>query len=242
MGKTIVLISSKGGSGKSTITIGLATALSRAGKSVLLIDADEGARCLDTMLSVNVETVFDISDVVCGNCVVDDAIIKVPSLNNVFVIPSPLRATPLDLTALGELTESMNKIYDYVIVDTKGQLSSDIVSKIGSSAQYIAVVSTDKIAIRNTGILCSELYRLGINCRLIINRFRTHEMDGTLNNVDNIVDESCARLIGIVPEDAKVTISANRPLVLGTAAAAIFRIASRIDGNNVSLVKIKKII
>ena len=58
MAQTVVLISSKGGSGKSTVAVGLATAFSREGKRVLLIDADEGARCLDSMLSVDSDTVL----------------------------------------------------------------------------------------------------------------------------------------------------------------------------------------
>ena len=40
MGKVVVLVSSKGGSGKSTIAVGLATAFANSDKKVLLIDAD----------------------------------------------------------------------------------------------------------------------------------------------------------------------------------------------------------
>ena len=78
MGKIIVLISSKGGSGKSTVAVGLATAFSNEGKKVLLIDADEGARCLDSMLAVDSDTLFDISDVLKGNADISSAALSVP--------------------------------------------------------------------------------------------------------------------------------------------------------------------
>ena len=147
VGKTVVLISSKGGSGKSTVAVGLATAFSLAGKKVLLIDADEGARCLDSMLSINGETVFDISDVLKGNCEVEDAVLNVPNLPQVSIIPSPMSGEALDLAALGDLTEKLKEIYDYVIVDTKGQLPVERLLGLPKSAEVISVVTTDEIAV-----------------------------------------------------------------------------------------------
>ena len=70
---TICFANNKGGSGKSTVAVGLATAFSLEHKRVLLIDADEGARCLDTMLAVDENTVFDLNDVVMGNVDYKDA-------------------------------------------------------------------------------------------------------------------------------------------------------------------------
>ncbi len=241
MGKTVVLISSKGGSGKSTVAIGLATAFSQNGKHILLIDADEGARCLDSMLAVDSETVFDISDVLMGSCEAKDAALKVPSLPGVEIIPSPLSGEALDLTALGKLTEDLKSNYDYVIVDTKGQLPAERLIGLPETAEMISVVTTDKIAVRNTGLLNSALIRAGFRPRLIINRFKRKTADGNTVNIDGIIDETNARLIGLVPEDRKIG-SAVGPLLFGIAAKAIFRIAGRINGLNIPLPKIKDII
>ena len=241
MGKTIVLISSKGGSGKSTVAVGLAAAFSREGKSVLLIDADEGARCLDSMLSVDIDTVFDLSDVLSGNADVDSAKLSVPNLPYVWVIPSPLSGEPIDLSALYALTEQVKADYDYVIVDLKGQLPADRLKSLPKTAQFISVVTTDKIAVRNTGLLNSALIADGIHTRLIINRFKPKGVDGRYVNIDNIIDNSSAQLLGIVPEDKNVS-ATEGPMLFGTAAAAIFRIASRIEGNHVPLPAIKNIL
>lgn len=241
VGKTVVLISSKGGSGKSTVAVGLATAFSLAGKKVLLIDADEGARCLDSMLSINGETVFDISDVLKGNCEVEDAVLNVPNLPQVSIIPSPMSGEALDLAALGDLTEKLKEIYDYVIVDTKGQLPVERLLGLPKSAEVISVVTTDEIAVRNTGILDSALIRAGFKPRLIINRFKRKAADGSAVNIDSIIDETNARLIGIVPEDKKIGAFAS-PLVFGIAAKAVFRIAGRIDNRIIPLPKLKEIL
>lgn len=240
VGKTVVLISSKGGSGKSTIAVGLATAFSLEGKKVLLIDADEGARCLDSMLAVDGETVFDISDVLKGGCEVEDSILKVPNLANVSVIPSPMSGEALDLAALGDLTETLKISYDYVIVDTKGQLPFERLLGLPKSAEVISVVTTDKIAVRNTGILNAELIYEGFKPRLIINRFKPKTADGSIVNIDGIIDETNARLIGLVPEDKKIGAFAS-PLVFGIAAKAVFRIAGRINNQVIPLPKLKKI-
>ncbi len=241
MAQTVVLISSKGGSGKSTVAVGLATAFSREGKRVLLIDADEGARCLDSMLSVDSDTVFDISDVLSGNTDVESAMISVTSLPGVSVIPSPQGTEALDLGELGRLAISLGDKFDYILIDTKGQLPAERLCDLPKSAQFISVVTTDRIAVRNTGVLISKLSSFGIKPRLIINRFKPKGRDGKYVNIDNIIDTSMARLIGIIPEDKNIT-SLDGPILLGTAAAAIFRIAARIEGKSIPLPKIKEII
>lgn len=241
MGKTVVLISSKGGSGKSTVAVGLATAFSLEGKSVLLIDADEGARCLDSMLSVDSDTVFDISDVMSGNADIENAALKVPGLKGVSVVPSPHSTDALDLGELGRLAEKWRAKYDYVIIDTKGQLSVERLSVLPKTADFISVVTTDRIAVRNTGFLCTKLSAFGIRPRLIINRFKPKMQDGSYVNIDGIIDAASAQLLGIVPEDKNIS-ALQGPILIGTAAAAVFRIAARIDEKNIPLPEIKKIL
>ena len=52
MSKVIVLASGKGGTGKSTVSVGLAVALVKLNKKVLLVDCDSGMRGVDLMLGV----------------------------------------------------------------------------------------------------------------------------------------------------------------------------------------------
>ena len=68
MGAITVVTSGKGGVGKSTVTAQLGRALALRGSRVLLVDGDAGLRCLDLLLGVSSSLVFDMSDVVRGNC------------------------------------------------------------------------------------------------------------------------------------------------------------------------------
>ncbi len=242
MGKIIVLISSKGGCGKSTVAVGLSTALSMAGKSVLVIDADEGARCIDTLFAVDSQTVFDLSDVLTKNIETEKAVIKVPTLENVSVIPSALNPELTDFSVFSEYLRSVCNDYDYVIVDTKGQQSADRIAGLPECAMFIAVVTTDDIAVKNTGVLSAGLLNHGIECRLIINRFKKKGRNKKYNNIDSIIDTCGLRLLGLIPEDATIGVNSTGPIVFGMAAKAMYRIAARIDGENVPLPTVNKIL
>ena len=241
MGKMIVLISSKGGSGKSTVAIGLASAFSSEGKKVLLIDADEGARCLDSMLKADTDTLFDLRDVLSGTCELQDAVLRVAGLDGVSVIPSPLSPEPINMAALGELAELQKNNYDYVIIDLKGQLPAERLVLLPKTAQFISVVTTDKIALRNTGLLNTKLIENGIVPRLILNRFKEKNTDKTINNIDDMIDTCAAQLLGVIPEDHNINSLMGR-IVVGKAALSIFKIASRLEGQNTPLTEIKDLI
>ena len=63
MGICVATTSGKGGTGKSTVSVALAIAFAKMGKSVLLVDMDEGLRCLDLILGIDNKIVFDLSDI-----------------------------------------------------------------------------------------------------------------------------------------------------------------------------------
>ena len=67
----ILVTSSKGGVGKSTTSLLLALSLAKRGKRVLLCDCDIGSRCLDMLLGIEDEVVYDIGDVYGGNVSAD---------------------------------------------------------------------------------------------------------------------------------------------------------------------------
>lgn len=241
MGQTIVLVSSKGGSGKSTVAVGLSAALSLASKKVLLIDIDEGARCLDTMLDLGVGTVFDIADVVSGNATIGEAAVSVPKLHNLSVVPSPYENKPLDFAAVSRVVDEESKNYDYIILDTKGQLPAERLCDLPKNAVFVAVVTPEPVALKNTGILCNGLIERGIVPRLIINRFKPLGINKYVNNIDKIINTCSAQLLGIVPEDKNLSAYVGKPIIFGSAAKAIHRIAARLSGEKVSLPKIKDI-
>ena len=88
MGKCIAVTSGKGGTGKSTISSGLAINFAKCGKKVLLVDLDIGLRCLDIFFGIEDSIVFDLSDVLnSGNFA--NALYKANCFDNIYIAPAP---------------------------------------------------------------------------------------------------------------------------------------------------------
>ena len=66
MRKVILVASGKGGTGKTSLTAAVGTALAEMGKKVLVIDGDCGLRNLDLVLGMSELAVFTFADVARG--------------------------------------------------------------------------------------------------------------------------------------------------------------------------------
>ena len=62
--KVILFTSCKGGVGKSTVCANLAMSEALLGKRTLVIDCDFGNRCMDILLGLSDEAIYDIGDVI----------------------------------------------------------------------------------------------------------------------------------------------------------------------------------
>ena len=105
MGRIFAVVSGKGGTGKSTVSVGLAAAFSAFGHRVLVIDLDTGLRCLDMLFGVQEDIVFDLGDVLAGR-EVSDAVYDVPHLNTVKMIPAPQNTISIDSGEFSALLEN----------------------------------------------------------------------------------------------------------------------------------------
>ena len=76
MSEVIVVTSGKGGVGKTTTTANVGTGLAQLNKKVVLIDTDIGLRNLDVVMGLENRIVYNLVDVVEGNCRVEQSLIK----------------------------------------------------------------------------------------------------------------------------------------------------------------------
>ena len=74
MCEVIVITSGKGGVGKTTTTANLGSGLAALGKKVVMIDTDIGLRNLDVVMGLENRIVYNLVDVVEGNCRVKQGI------------------------------------------------------------------------------------------------------------------------------------------------------------------------
>ncbi|NHN48804.1 P-loop NTPase [Halostella sp. JP-L12] len=110
----IAIAGGKGGSGKTTTTLGLARALARTDRSVLAVDADRDMPNLHALAGVpaspSSETV-DRGDA-AGEDDRDPAAVAHPdpAVSGVRVLPAPREAGPLDGAALSRLRRSSRRV------------------------------------------------------------------------------------------------------------------------------------
>ncbi len=245
MGHITVVTSGKGGAGKSTVSAGLGYALSHTVGRVLLIDTDAGLRSLDLMLGVGGTTMFDLSDVFAGNCEPVRAIYPSPVCSNVFVLPAPISLEEMcSPTEMQQLCQGLTKYYDQIIIDCPAGVGRGFDTAIAAAELALVVTTPDMVCARDAQIVSRLLDDRRVASRLIINRLRPLKvMDGSMPDVDEIIDTAGIQLLGIIPEDEAVAVAnANgRPLPNDSHAAICFsNIARRYLGDNVPLAKLEK--
>ena len=118
MGTVITVTSGKGGTGKTTVTGGVASCLARLGKTVLCIDMDIGLRNLDISLGLSDRALMDFADVALGNCPLARAAVSHPDLPNLSLLTAPMRLPPhVTAGSIRALLRTARDRYDYIFID-----------------------------------------------------------------------------------------------------------------------------
>ncbi len=241
MKRILGIVSGKGGVGKSTCALGLGVALCRLGKRVLLIDLDAGLRCLDIMTRVDDRLVFDLSDVLGGKPL-SEAVLPVPDCDGLSLLAAPKTAQSIDGARLSQTLLLANE-YDYIILDFPAGTDFPFIKDISDITDFLVVTNADAVSIRDSGEMSDILRAFGADCRLIINKYAVPLVKrGVFSGIDDIIDRSKLRLIGIVPYDED---SIRKPFAVFRRKhfkqRAFKRIALRIFGQDVRLPKHSKI-
>ncbi|NLM61875.1 MAG: AAA family ATPase [Clostridiales bacterium] len=246
MGETIAVGSGKGGVGKTSIVAGVATCLAAMGYKVLAVDADIGLRNLDILLGMSDTTALDFGDVLRGDTELEKAIVRCGDLENLHLLNAPYTLEESYDAAFEGMMERAKKLYDFCFVDCAAGLGRSLKMAASAAGRAIVVTTLDKTSLRDAARAVERFDFYGVGeIGLIVNRVRPRLAARAQSpNIDDAIDVSRAQLLGIVPEDERVIISANleRPIILDNcngAALAYYNIARRLIGEFVPLMRIK---
>lgn len=89
MGAVIAVVSGKGGTGKTSLTGGIAACLAAMGHRVLCLDADVGLRNLDISLGLSDRVMMDFTDVLEQRCTLSQAMVPHPDIAGLFLLAAP---------------------------------------------------------------------------------------------------------------------------------------------------------
>jgi len=248
MSEVIVVTSGKGGVGKTTTSANVGTGLAAMGKKVVLIDTDIGLRNLDVVMGLENRIVYNLVDVVDGNCRVKQALIKDKRHPSLYLLPS---AQTKDKSAVHEeqmikIIEYLKQSFDYIILDCPAGIEQGFKNAIAGADRALVVTTPEVSAIRDAdriiGLLeANEFSKID----LIINRLRVDMVRrGDMMSSADVIDILSIPLIGIVPDDENVVIATNQgePLVGNNTLAgkAYQNICCRVLGEEVPFMEFEK--
>ena len=242
MGRIFATTSGKGGVGKSSVSVGLAFAFCRTGKKVLLVDMDEGLRCLDILLGVDSSAVLDLCDVLNG-ANPQDAAYRCNE-ENLELITAPAKFGSVDGEKFSEFVRKTEPFYDVIIFDFPAGIDLKLYACLPPKTVFLTVAVPDPVSVRDAAAISGKLKEMSLKSRLIINRFDYKKcLKYKTKNIDEIIDNSRLRLLGLVPEsDEILMLSLNHRIKKrGKTARAFYRISQRLFGNAIPLPKLKKI-
>ncbi len=235
MAQVIMLASGKGGTGKSTLSVFIGSALCKIGQKVLLIELDAGLRSVDIISGVSSQTVYDIDDILSGVCPIEKAIVVSEDHFGLNIISAPYADGNINPTAIGALVSRVRDGYDYIIMDTAAGLGMPFKAACGVSDRAVVVITPDPVAVRDGAIVVQELELLGIDdIRLLLNKvLLPSQGKNPIADLDECIDGVGARLLGVVPNSFHIygCATSGVPLAGDSIEYEIFRrIAKRLVG------------
>ena len=165
--KTICITSTKGGVGKTVITLNLAATYKLLGKKVLILDLDlyGGGIALSLNLK-NERTVYNIADDMMNNRFthIIDYITKYDDSIDVICSPKdPRQALKIDAKYIDLLLYNVESKYDVILIDTTHILTEINLTIMDRSYINLFIVTNDPLDLKNTKSIISIFKDNGIN-------------------------------------------------------------------------------
>ncbi len=207
---------------------------------------DIGLRCIDIMLGVENNVVFDFSDVLCNRCNFADAIVECEQQSNLFYIPAPENLNfYYDIDKIKQYIKKLKNVFDVVIVDMPAGLIGPGIGVLSQENQLfdmILIITTpDPVCMRDSQkmvlILEESRYK---NYRLIINLVEKQGLKKSkIKDLDMVIDAVGAQLIGVITYDSeyKLSLAEGKFLDQKHVFNKVFSaISKRIDGEYIPLI------
>ena len=159
MGKSISIVSQKGGVGKTITAVNLAAALSLAGQSTILVDCDPQGSATAISGTYRKQFSLNLQDALLGKADVEDILVQ-SSLYHLRVLPAPhplalqgaeSRAALQDRRRLKERLHDSKLVFDYIIIDTPAAFDAMTINAMMASDAVLLPLPCEYLAFKNIG-------------------------------------------------------------------------------------------
>jgi septum site-determining protein MinD len=217
------------------------------GYKIVVMDLDIGLKKLDLILGLENRVIYDIVQVIEGECTLKQALVKDKRFPELYMLPAAQTRNKDDVTPeqVKAVCAQLRPDFDYIIIDCPAGIEQGFRNAIAAADKAIVITNPEVSAVRDAdriiGMLESADFK---DIKLVVNRIRPDMVKkGDMLSVEDLMEHLCIELLGVVPEDKSVVVSTNKgePIILNEhsqAAAAFNNISRRLTGEDVQMLSL----
>jgi len=173
------ITSGKGGVGKTSLVCNIAYHFGRAGKRVLLIDADMGLANVDIMMGLSPKA--NLSDLFLGENTLDEILVEGPE--NVTILPASsgvremTQLTDEQMLKFMDALDGLDREFDILLVDTGAGIGKNVLYFNAAANDVIVVATPQPTSITDayaTMKVLSSTYKVK-RFRLLVNQVKSRK-------------------------------------------------------------------
>jgi len=238
--QVIAVTGGKGGAGKTAVSVNLATAFAKAGRTTMLLDGDLGLANVDVLLGLTPRCTLE--HVLSGERRLEEVILQTKA--GVRVVPAAsgvARMAALSAVQQAAIVRAFSTLHgslDVLIVDTAPGIGESVLQFCQAAQQILVVLRDEPTSLTDTYALIKVLSRShGVRHFRVLANMTRHagQGDGVFRRLQRVTDrylEVALDFVGEIPEDGALqkAVQAQRPVLevfpLSPAAQAFNRLAS----------------